>query len=66
MVYRGDVYDALDMTWQSTRQVAERVEQTNPRRRAHEAQVWHALDRLAQDGMAERHRAGSTTMWRRI
>ena len=67
MVCRSEVYDALDICcWLTTGQVAERVEQRNSRRRAHEAQVWQCLDRLAGDGMAERQRIGSTVVWRRI
>lgn len=66
MVYRGDVYDALDICWLTTRQVAERVERTCRRQSAHEAQVWQCLDRLAGDGMAERQRIGSTVAWRRV
>ena len=46
MVCKDDVLDALDDRWQTTVQVASRVERTTPRPRSHEAQVWQALARL--------------------
>ena len=66
MVYRGDVYDVLTERWQSTAEIAEKVERTTGRRSAHERQVWQCLDRLAEDGQAERSRRQGHCIWRRI
>lgn len=66
MVYRGDVYDVLTERWQSTAEIAEKVERTTNRRSAHERQVWQCLDRLAEDGQAERSRSQGRCIWRRI
>ena len=66
MVYRGDVYDVLTDKWQSTAAIADQVERTTNRRSAHERQVWQCLDRLAEDGQAERSRSQGRCIWRRI
>ena len=66
MVYRGDVYDVLTEKWQSTAAIADQVERTTNRRSAHERQVWQCLDRLAEDGKAERSRSQGQCIWRRI
>ena len=66
MVYRGDVYDVLTEKWQSTAAIADQVERTCKRRSAHERQVWQCLDRLAEDGKAERSRSQGHCIWRRI
>ena len=66
MVYRGDVYDVLTEKWQSTAAIADQVERTTNRRSAHERQVWQCLDRLAEDGQAERSRSQGQCIWRRI
>ena len=66
MVCRGDVYDVLTDKWQSTAAIAEKVERTSRRRSAHERQVWQCLDRLAEDGQAERSRRQGYCIWRRI
>ena len=66
MVYRGDVYDVLTEKWQSTAAIAEKVERTSRRKSAHERQVWQCLDRLAEDGQAERSRSQGRCIWRRI
>ncbi|MBR4710472.1 MAG: hypothetical protein IKP10_00455, partial [Clostridia bacterium] len=66
MVYRGDVYDVLTEKWQSTAAIADQVERTTNRRSAHERQVWQCLDRLAEDGQAERSRSQGHCIWRRI
>ena len=66
MVYRGDVYDVLTDRWQSTAAIAEQVERTTSRKSAHERQVWQCLDRLAEDGQAERSRSQGHCIWRRI
>ena len=66
MVYRGDVYDVLTEKWQSTAAIADQVERTTNRRSAHERQVWQCLDRLAEDGQAERSRRQGHCIWRRI
>lgn len=66
MVYRGDVYDVLTEKWQSTAAIADQVERTCKRRSAHERQVWQCLDRLAQDGMAERSKALGSCIWRKV
>ena len=66
MVYRGDVYDKLTDRWQSTAEIADQVERTTGRRSAHERQVWQGLDRLAEDGQAERSRRQGYCSWRRI
>ena len=66
MVYKGDVLDALTDRWQTTVQVAAKVERTTPRLRSHEAQVWQALARLQAEGLAERCSCGGSAMWRRV
>ena len=66
MVYRGDVYDVLTDRWQSTAAIADQVERTTSRKSAHERQVWQCLDRLAEDGQAERSRSQGRCIWRRI
>ena len=66
MVYKGDVLDALTDRWQTTVQVASKVERTTPRPRSHEAQVWQALAKLQAEGLAERCSCGGAAMWRRV
>ena len=66
MVYKGDVYEVLTDSWQSTGQIASQVEKTAKTRRMHQFQVWQALDALADRGMAERYRDGNGAYWRRV
>lgn len=66
MVHKTDVLGALTDGWQSTPQVAGRVERRARTARQHEFQVYQALGALADAGMAERYRAGNLVYWRKV
>ena len=66
MVTLQETRDALTDRWQTTVEVARAVPRTSRTFNVHKAQVYNALRRLAEDGVAEWARAGNEAIWRRI